>query len=441
MLKRKAMDRLKKWKDQKNNKALIVNGARQVGKTYIVRRFAEEYYESFIELNFLEHPEYMDIFAGALDANTIKIAIRLTMEGCQFIDGKTLLFLDEIQEIPNAITALKFLAGDSSVDVVASGSALGMNYKRGTSYPVGYVEYLDMTSLDFQEFLWALDVDEDVIENVRQYFEKKEEVPLAIHKKMMEYLLNYMVIGGMPEVVNAFIPGRDYYAADEIQRRIYRDYLADIARYAKPDLKIKAESCYKSIPRQLNKDNHKYQFSVVEKKGTARKFESSIDWICNANMAMVVNNVSFVEYPLENHLILDNFRLYTTDIGLLISSYDFSLKNGLLNDIMEDLSDNLVVRTAKGGLYEALVADILYKNGHNQIYFYRNEAGTAELEFLIEDKDGIVPIEVKSGRKRAKTLVNLLKKEEIIKGYKLSSQNVGVDGKMITLPLYMAMFL
>lgn len=441
MLKRKAIENLLDWKNNTSNKALIINGARQVGKTYIVRVFGAEYYESFIELNFIENPDYIAIFDGNLSVDSILGGIGLFMPDSKIVDGRTLIFLDEIQDCPNAITALKFLAADSRFDVIASGSALGMNYKRGTSYPVGSVEYLDMTALDFREFLWAIGVGEEVIANIRGYFDRREEVPKAINDKMMEYLLQYMVVGGMPEVVAEFVQNKDYSEVDKIQKRIYRDYIADIARYAIPDLKIKAENCFKAIPRQLTKDNHKYQYSLVENKGTARKFESSVEWICNANMAQIVNNISYVEYPLENHSIEDNFRLYMTDIGLLVGTYDFALKKAILSDVYEEISDNLVLRTAKGGLYEALIADMLYKNGHSRLYFYRNEAGTAELEFFIEDETGVVPIEVKAGRKRARTLDNILKKDDISKGYKLASQNIGVDGKKITLPLYMAMFL
>ncbi len=441
MLKRKAIDSLLAWKNNISNKALVVNGARQVGKTYIIRVFGEEYYESFIELNFIESPDYISIFEGNLSVESILGGISLYLPAKKIIEGKTLIFLDEIQECPNAITALKFLAADPRFDVIASGSALGMNYKRGTSYPVGSIEYLDMTALDFREFLWAIGIGDDVITNIRGYFDRREEVPNAINSKMMEYLLQYMVVGGMPEVVDKFVQNRDYLEVDKIQKRIYRDYIADIARYAMPDLKIKAENCFKAIPRQLTKDNHKYQYSLVENKGTARKFESSVEWICNANMAQLVNNISYVEYPLENHMIDDNFRLYMTDIGLLVGTYDFSIKKAILSDVYEESSENLVLRTAKGGLYEALIADMLYKNGYSKLYFYRNEAGTAELEFFIEDETGVVPVEVKAGRKRARTLDNLLNKEDISRGYKLASQNIGVNGKKITLPLYMAMFL
>lgn len=440
MLKRKYMEQLYCWRSNEEKKPLVINGARQIGKTYLVEKFGENY-ESFIELNFIENPNLIEIFSGNLSAEEILTGIKLNMPGKRVISGNTLLFLDEIQECPNAITALKFLSKDKRIDVIASGSALGMAYNRTSSFPVGSVEYMDMTSLDFKEFLWALGIEEDVIAQVKKYYDAMEPIPIGMHNAMKQYLAKYMIIGGMPDVVNKFIIDEDYYGADLIQKRIYRDYLADIARFAKPDIKIKAEACYKSIQNQLHKDNHKFQYGVVEKKGSSRKFETSVDWILNANMALSVHNVNYVEYPLSDHIMNDSFRLYMSDIGLFVGTYDYSLKAQILKDVMDDKPENIILKTAKGGLYEALVCDILYKNGHKDLYFYRNDSGTAELEFLYDSANGVVPIEVKAGKSGTKTLNNILKKEDINIGYKLSAQNLGKSEKKITLPLYMAMFL
>lgn len=439
MLRRKALTELENWKNKNNKKSLIVTGARQVGKTYIVREFGKRF-DSFIELNFLQQPELCNIFSGNLTVDAILMGIRLNKPDAKVIDGKTLLFLDEIQECPEAITALKFLAVDSRIITIASGSALGMTYNRVTSFPVGYVDYIDMYSLDFEEFLWSLGVEEDIILYVKKHFNDLTQVENAIHDKFMHYFRQYLVLGGMPEVLSVFQETNDYKQANEVQKRIYRDYLADIARFAKPSEKIKAENCYRSIPSQLMKDNHKFQYSIVEKKGTARKFENSVDWLESANMTISVKNVGFVEYPLKAHELDDNIRLYPSDIGLFIATFDFSIIQAILSDSTTE-TEHLILKTAKGGLYEAVIADILTKCGHNEIHFFRNEAGTAEMEFLIEGNEGVVPVEVKAGRKKAKTLDNLLKKEDIKKGYKLANQNVGVDGKKITLPLYMAMWI
>ena len=441
MLKRKVMTFLEKWKRNPEKKSLLISGARQVGKTFIVRRFAEANYTSFIELNFLEDPSLTDIFSGALDWKSILTNIRLVLPQQKVISGETLLFLDEIQECPQAVTALKFLTQEKSIDVIASGSALGISYKQAASFPVGAVDYLDMTSLDFEEFLWAMQIDGDVLSDVQTFFTKKKAVPPGIHRKMTEYLRQYMVIGGMPEVVQKFADTQSYLEADMIQRNIYRSYITDIAHYAPPDVKIKAEKCYKTIPLQLTKENHKFQYKTVESKGTARKFETSIDWLVNAYMAYPVCNVSAVEYPLKAHVKEDNFRIYMNDIGLLISTYDYEMKNVLLHDgMLEEKPENLVMRVAKGGLYEALAADILLKSG-KELYFYRNDAGTIELEFFFETAEGIIPVEIKAGKSSTASLNRILEIGSIPYGYKLSSQNVGVSGKKITLPLYMLMFL
>lgn len=442
MLRRKIQQKLYEWKTERNDKCLIITGARQVGKTFIVRQFAKEKYSSFIELNFIENPELSSIFRDSLNADHILAGLQLYFPDSKIIPGDTLILLDEIQECTNAVTALKFLAGDKRFDVIATGSLLGLRYKGSTSYPVGSVDYLDMYSLDLEEFLWASGIGEETIGLLRRCFDEKTAVPYGIHKKMMEYLRRYMVIGGMPEVVNEFADG-NFVAADAAQRRIYRDYLADIARYADPNIKIKAEKCFRSIPLQLSKENHKFQYSVVEHKGNAKKFGSSLDWLINANMAFPVLNVSKVEYPLSAYAVDDNLRLYNTDIGLLICAYDYSLKRALLED--EDFFDqalsNPVLKTAKGGLYEALVAEMLWKNGHSDLYFFRNEQGTVEIEYLFDSTDGTVPVEVKAGKTKTKSLNSVLKQEDIRFGYKLADQNVGVKEKKVTLPLYMAMFL
>ncbi len=442
MLKRRILEKLIAWKKSQNKKCVIISGARQIGKTYIARKFAQENYASFIELNFLEKPSLKNIFAGALDAESILLGITLNLRGTQIIPGNTLILLDEIQECPQAITALKFLAAAEGVDVIATGSALGMAYNHPSSYPVGSIEYLDMYSLSLEEFLLANKVEESTIDLLKGYFLRREQVPLALHTPLMELLRTYMIVGGMPEVVNAFLEKRSFEAADKVQRRIYRDYINDIARFSEPELKLKAEKCYQSIPLQLQKENHKFQYKACEKNGTARKFTTSIDWLINAHFVLPVYNVSCWSYPLKSFMKDDNFRLYPHDIGLLVAAYDFNLKQALYAEQnSEESSNNIILRTSKGGLYEALAADILQKNNHKDIYFFRNATGSMELEFLLESKDGVLPIEIKAGKKNKTTSLDRILADEDIKwGYKFASQNVGVAGKKITLPIYMLMF-
>ena len=259
--------------------------------------------------------------------------------------------------------------------------------------------------------------------------------------KLLDYLRRYMVIGGMPEVVKTYIDTKNLKDVDDVQRRLYRDYIVDIAHYASPDIQIRAEKCYRSIPAQLTKENHKFQYSQVESKGTAPKFGDSIDWLINAYMLKPVYNVKRIEYPLEAYKEENNFRMYTTDIGLLMAGFDFALKKALIEDgAMEEKSMNIMLGTAKGGLYEALVADFLIKKDIERIYFYKDVKSTMELEFLITSEEGIVPVEVKAGRKKANSLNKILEAGICKYGFKLSSQNVGVIGNKITMPLYMLMF-
>ena len=444
MLRRKIIRDLEAWRSAGNGKCLIVEGARQVGKTYIIREFGKQF-ESFVELNFIENPSLKNVFSGSLDADSIITGIRLYMQDAKIEPGRTLLFLDEIQECDEAITALKFLAQDKRISVICSGSALGMEYKPKTSYPVGSVDYLFMYPLDFEEFLWAMGVDEDIIDPLRGFMVRRDfngRFPMSLDDKMNDLLRRYMVLGGMPEVVQTFVDSQDFAAADSVQRRLYLDYINDIARYAAPDVKIKAEKCYKSIPIQLSKTNHKFQYGKVEHGGNTAKFGSSVDWLISAHMVIPVYSAGAVEYPLKASAAENNFRLYPNDIGLLICTYGYELKSALLNDSnVEDKPDNIVLGVTKGGLYEALIADILNKAGHEELYFYRNEPGTVEMEFLVEGASGVVPIEIKAGRNRSRSLDTILKQDNIRYGYKLASQGPGQAGKKITLPLYMAIFI
>lgn len=441
MLQRKIENSLLKWKNSKNHKSLMVFGARQVGKTYSIRSFGNKNYESVVEINFAERPDASKIFDGNLDSDTLLTNISADIGYGKLIPHKTLIFLDEIQDCPNAVTSLKFWNADKRYDVIATGSMLGLNYKFQGSYPVGNVEYIDMHSLDFEEFLWAIRMDSSVISELKKSFEKRTKVNSSIHEKMISYLKKYMILGGMPEVINAYLETGDLSAADSVQKRLYRDYIMDIAHYAPAHDKIKAEKCYRSIPGQLNKDNHKFQYSIVESKGTANKFGNSVDWLKNSFYVTQVFNVKRIEFPLENFVDETNFRLYPTDIGLLIASYDYSLKKAILEDTdLEETGLNIIIGTAKGGLYEALAADMLSKNGHKDIYFYKDVKSTAELEFIIPSENGFLPIEIKAGKKRANSLYNILEKSNIPFGYKMSTQNVGQDDKKITLPMYMLMF-
>lgn len=439
MLRRQVQKQLEEFMSSDVRKCALVQGARQVGKTYSVDALAadSEQVESYIKINFLETPELMKIFSGNLDVDTLILNFSLYLPDKKFIPYRTLLFLDEIQECPEAITSLKFWAQDHRFKVIASGSMLGIDYKRPTSYPVGSLIYIDMYPLNFREFLWALDVDDKVMDVLQECFTLGQPVPMPIHERLMNDLRLYMVIGGMPDVVQTWLDTHDMSAVDSRQRGILKDYQNDIAHYAQADIKIKAEACYRSIPAQLSKENHKFQYSQVEKGGTARKYGSSLDWLTRASLVYPCHNVSTVEFPLQSFADDASYRLYPGDIGLLVAMFDYSMKAALL---AED-SVRTVLRQAKGAIYEALVADILIKNGHTQLYYYKNDTRKIEIEFLLEDATGVIPVEVKAGNNRSRSLDAILRQEDIQIGYKLIAGNVGASDKKVTLPLYMAMFL
>lgn len=430
MLRRKIYDKLLAWKNSAGKKdAVLLRGVRQCGKTYIVREFGKREYKNFIEINFIERPDMQAVFSGNLDVDSMVQQIKLSMPGCQFIPGETLLFLDEIQDAPNARTSLKFWTQDGRFDCIASGSLLGIDYKNEVSIPVGYEQQLIMRTLDFEEFLWALGVEVNLKEMLAPYVDGAKRVPEAMHNSLNKYLQEYMVVGGLPEVVDTYIATKDFYQVHLLQEKILRDYQDDIAKYALNQDKIKAKQCFLSIPRQLSKENHKFQYSVVEKKATARKFTSSLDWLHNAGLIDFAYNVNSPWFPLKAYVKEDQFRVYLCDIGLLVAMYGYQLKIALLSDALEG--------PAKGGIYESLVADILAKRGE-ELYYYKKEDSTLEIEFILERDCKLVPVEVKARKGSTRSLNELLKMDNIEIGYKLTAQNTGVVEKKITLPLYMA---
>jgi len=435
MLKRKVFNNLENWKNRENKKCLIVQGARQVGKTYAVELFGKKNYSEVITLNFKQNPGYADVFSGDLDVDSMILALRFRLPDKKIQPGESLIFLDEIQECEEAITSLKFWSMDGRYDVIASGSLLGIDYKRASSYPVGYVDYINMYGLDFEEYLWAVGVKEELINELKNNFQNIKPVQESINNVMMNHFRSFIAVGGMPEVVQSFVNTKDYREADRIQKDILQGYLYDIAHYANSFEKIKAEKCFLSLSGQLlDKDNHKFQYKKVEKGGRAQKFYSSIEWLERANIVVRSYNVSVLKYDLKDYESEDNFRVYTEDISLLMAMRDYSLKEVVLN--------KFVTENTKGGLYEAAIADLLIKKG-NKLHFYKNESNKREIEFLIQDESGIIPIEVKGGRAKATSLNQLMKNNKSIKkAYKLIDGNIGLsDTGIITMPLYMVMFL
>ena len=435
MLKRKATNDIEKWIKTKNKKCLVVQGARQTGKTYTIERFAEKNYNEVVEINFKQTPSAMDIFSGDLTVENMIMAMRFRYPKKKIEAGQTLIFLDEIQECQEAITSLKFWALDNRYDVIVSGSLLGIDYKRASSYPVGYVDYLRMHGLDFEEFLWGIGISENMIENLCGYLHSKTVIPEAINSRMMNYYRLYIAVGGMPEAVQKYVDTQDFRDVDSIQRSLLQGYQYDIAHYATAEEKVKAEKCYLSVAKQLlDKENHKFQYKEVEHGGRAQKYYSSVEWLLRADMIHLSKLVTDLRFDLDDYVRNDFFRAYTTDLSLLMAMKDFSLKQYIV--------ENTLIGNSKGGVFECAIADAFYKKGY-KLYFYKNETSRKEIDVLIQKDGRVVPIEVKSGNGRAGSLRSILKhNQDILYGYKFIDGNVGLnDDGTITLPLYMATFI
>lgn len=435
MLKRKATVLLKNWIKTRKKKCLIVQGARQTGKTFLVEQFAEDNYEEFVEINFKETPSSVSIFSGDLNVDNMIMAFKFRFPEKKIVPGKTLIFLDEIQECAEAITSLKFWAVDGRFDVIASGSLLGIDYKPASSYPVGYVDYLKMYGLDFEEFLWAMGIDEGKIESLKYFFDSRSVVSEDINSTVMNLFRQYIAVGGMPEVVQKFVDTRDFREVDKIQRSLLMGYQYDIAHYATAEEKVKAEKCYSSLAKQLlDKENHKFQYKEIEHGARAQKYFSSIEWLIRADIVHISRLVRDLRFDLDDYARDDFFRAYTTDLSLIMAMKDFALKQHIV--------ENTVTRNSKGGIYECAIVDALYKKGYH-LFFYKNETTKREIDIIIQKDGAVVPIEIKSGNSKATSLKSIMKNNKNMSiGFKFIDGNVGVseDG-VVTLPLYMVMFL
>ena len=437
MLKRKITKDLLSWKMNPDKRCLMVKGARQVGKSTTIQEFCKENYTHFIEMNFVEMEKYRQIFDGNLDKETILKQISLYFPKAEFIPNKTVIFLDEIQDCPRAITALKFLACDERFDVITSGSLLGITYKERDkkkqipSVPVGFVDHLEMHSLDFEEFLWANDIKQETIEDIRDYYINEKPLPLAMHTRLMDLFKEYIVIGGMPRVVQNFTTNHNFAKVLTIQKGIVEDYKEDIAKYAEGIEKAKVRDCFISIPNQLAKRYKKFQYSIVEKGGTSRKFGGSIQWLIDAGIVARCDNLSVPELPLAGNVKNNEFKIYMRDTGLLVAMLEEGSQKNIINN-------NLKIY--KGAIYENIIADIFTKLGKPLFYYARDNK--FEIDFIERLEDAAVAIEVKGGdNTKAWSIKTIVGKHDVEKGIKFSSKNIGKSDNIVTLPLYMAMFL
>ena len=410
----------------------MVLGARQVGKTFIIQKFAEENYENNIYINFLENEDMQRIFDGNLDAETIYKQMSLRLKSDLFVPGKTLIFLDEIQVCPRAITALKFLSIDGKYDIICSGSMLGGAYKRVTSFPVGFIERIELFSLDFEEYCWANGMNEESIGYLKEYYEKKQQIPTSIHNHMMELFKEYIVVGGMPRVVQAFMNNHNFGRVLEIQRNIVDDYRDDIVKYADSSDKAKIRACFDSIPKHLAQKNKKFKYKLVDKNGNSKKYEGSLEWLYDAGIINFCYNLSNIDLPLEGNADENIFKVYMCDTGLLLSM----LEDGSQKEIIDG---NLGIY--KGAIYENIIADIFTKLGKKLYYYSYNS--TLEIDFIIRYNNKPCAVVVKSAdNTKSKSLDSLLEKKKVVQGIKLSAKNIGLNDKnILSIPLYMAIFI
>lgn len=436
MLKRKIIDQLSSWKADSARKPVVLKGCRQCGKTFAAQRFAQENYSNVVYINFFEDPGAKGIFAGSLDVNQlVMMASAYLGRAARFVPGETVLILDEIQECPQARTALKFFCLDGRFDVIGTGSLLGVAGCREepASVPVGYETVIDMHPLDFEEFCWANDITDSMVDMLRACLKSESPVPAALHSRMRSLLLEYAVVGGMPDAVRSFVENRDMAKVLTIQRDIVRAYEDDMVKYAPSADKPLIRQCFQSIPRQLAKENKKFQYSLVKKGSSSARFAGSLQWVEDAGITVRCRNLSITELPLDGNAIEDQFKVYMADMGLFTSM----LEDGTQFDI---LNGNLF--GYKGAIFENLVADIFSKMSR-KLYYFRKDSGL-ELDFVIRYQGECVPVEVKATDGNAKSVKTVLKHPEkyhVKSAVKLADSNVGRAGDVLTLPLYMAFLL
>ena len=434
-LKRKIDQYLIEWKNSTDKMPLIVKGARQIGKTDAIENFAKNNYKNVIEINFALQKQYHDIFDDGYEVDTILKNISLRNPDFKFIPGETLIFFDELQACINCATSLKSFNQDGRFDVICSGSLMGINYNQIESNSVGNKIDYDMYSMDFEEFLWAKGYSETQIEELFNCMKNLEPLSNTTLNVMFENFKEYMVIGGMPAIVNRFITQKNYSGTLQMQKQILLDYEEDITKYATGLDQGRILNVFRKIPTFLGNENKKFQISKVEKGARTREYVGTVDWLSNAGIINVSYCMEQPELPLGGNYNPDNFRIYFSDTGLLIGSLD--------DEVQEDLRNNKNFNTYKGAIYENIVGDMLVKQGY-KLYFYKNEKGTIEMDFFVRDRNSLVPVEVKANDGATISLNNLIDSEkykDIKYGIKFCYKNIGFNGKFYTFPYFLAFLL
>ena len=414
---------------------MIVKGARQIGKTDAIENFAKNNYKHVVEINFILQKQFKNIFDDGFEADKIIKNISLIEPNFQFVPGETLIFFDEIQDCINCATSLKSFNIDGRYDVICSGSLMGINYKEIESNSVGNKQDYEMYSLDFEEFLWAKGYQDNQIEDLLEHMRSCTPLSKVQYDVMLENFKEYMVVGGMPAIVRRFIENKNFSGILEMQEQILLDYKEDITKYAEGLNQTRILNVYNKIPVFLGNENKKFQISKVEHGARNREYVGTVDWLNNAGIINVCYCLEQSELPLKGNYNPDNYRIYFRDTGLLIGSLD--------EEVQEDLRNNKNFNTYKGAIYENIVADMLVKQGY-QLYFYKNEKGTIEMDFFVRDTNSLIPIEVKANDEATVSLNNLIDNttyRDIKYGIKLCNKNIGYNGKFYTFPYFLTFLL
>ena len=450
MLRRKIENTLEQWKSTSGHKPLVIMGIRQCGKTFIVQHFAAAHYKTVIYINFIKQPERINAFVGSKDVNVILLNLSAQIQGVSFTPGDTCFIFDEIQECPEARTSLKFFKEDGRFDVIATGSLLGVQgygdekkkQRRRlvelkepgiNSVPVGSEDIIEMYPLDFEEFLWANGLSEDVVETLRKCYREEKPVPAGIHVAMKQFLNLYVTIGGLPEPINAFLKTNNMNEVSKAYKSILKEYRDDMVKYAPDKDKPHIRECFNSIPKQLAKDNKKFQYNKVKPGGRSDTYLGSLQWLEDAGIICRCYNTDITGLPMEGNAKDNVFKVYTADIGLLVEM----LGPGVRADILQGNLGGF-----KGAIYENLMADTLHKKEQN-LYYFQKDSGM-ELDFLVRINGECVPLEVKAKTAQAKsvkTVLNHPEKYKVKHVIKFGDFNIGRDGQLLTLPNYMQFLL
>ncbi|MDO9634097.1 MAG: ATP-binding protein [Paludibacter sp.] len=426
-MRRKISDYLVAWKNSEGRMPLVINGARQVGKTFIVERFGREYFEDMVYLNM----EIEGNLCKYLETELSPLKILQYLEvanGQEIIAGKTLIFFDEIQACERALTLLKYFCEQTpEYHVVAAGSLLGVALNRQKySFPVGKVNEINMYPLDFEEFLWAVNR-EKLTEEIKIHYDDNSAMPGALHELALEYYQQYFIVGGMPAAVAAFIDTNSFMRVQLIQNNILNEYIADMSKYADPATSIKIRACYNSIPAQLAKDNTKFQYKVVQRGGTATIFGEALEWLVYAGIAHKCQRLEHGYIPVNAYVDLTNFKLYMADTGMLTLRSEMPIQM-ILSSIEID-------NTFLGAMTENFVVQSFAAKEYKLMYW--QSEGKAEVDFILQIGGNVIPIEVKKGtRNRSKSLSVFIDKYKSPYAMRISKKNFGFENGIKSVPLY-----